>query len=69
MDILEYDDEAEAEMPEDDLPVRITRIRLKPRIVVSPNTNEARIRQLVGSRTTMLHREQFEVPGFGRADH
>jgi organic hydroperoxide reductase OsmC/OhrA len=47
MDILEYEDEAEAEMPEDDLPVRITRIRLKPRIVVSSNTNEARIRQLV----------------------
>jgi organic hydroperoxide reductase OsmC/OhrA len=47
MDILEYDDEAEAEMPEDDLPVRITRIRLKPRILVSPNTNQERIRQLV----------------------
>ena len=47
MDILEYDDEAEAEMPEDDLPVRIIRIRLKPRILVSPNTNQERIRQLV----------------------
>jgi len=32
---------------EDDLPVRITRIRLKPRILVSPNTNQERIRQLV----------------------
>ena len=47
MDILEYEDEAEAEMPEDDLPVRIIRIRLKPRILVSPNTNQERIRQLV----------------------
>ena len=47
VEILEYDDEAEAEMPEDDLPVRITRIRLRPRIVIGPNTNEERIRQLV----------------------
>ena len=47
MDILEYCDEAEAEMPEDELPVRITRIRLRPHIVVSPNTNQERIRQLV----------------------
>ena len=47
VEILEYDDEAEAEMPEGDLPVRITRIRLKPRIVIGPNNQEERIRQLV----------------------
>jgi organic hydroperoxide reductase OsmC/OhrA len=47
VEILEYHDEAEAEMPEDDLPVRITRIRLRPHIVAGPNNNEARIRQLV----------------------
>ena len=47
VEILEYEDDAEAEMPESDLPVRITTIRLKPRIVVPAGVNEARVRQLV----------------------
>ena len=47
VEILEYEDDAEAEMPEGDLPVRITAIKLKPRIVVGPGVNEARVRQLV----------------------
>src|SRR6266516_3811654 len=34
VDVLEYDDEAEAEMPEGERPVRITTIKLRPRIVV-----------------------------------
>ena len=35
VDVLSYEDRAEAEMPEDDLPVRIKTIRLRPRIVVA----------------------------------
>ncbi len=47
LDILEYDDEVEAEMSGDDLPVRITNIRLKPHIVVGTGISEERIRHLV----------------------
>ena len=34
LDVVEYEDRAEGFMPEDDKPVRITRIVLRPRIVV-----------------------------------
>ncbi len=34
-------------MPEDDLPVRITSIRLKPRIVVGGEVSEERVRHYV----------------------
>jgi organic hydroperoxide reductase OsmC/OhrA len=34
INVVEYRDEAEAEMPEDDKPVRITRVVLRPTIVV-----------------------------------
>ncbi len=34
-------------MPEDDLPVRITTIRLKPRIVVGGEVSEKRVRHCV----------------------
>jgi len=34
LDVVEYEDRAEGFMPEDDKPIRITRIVLKPRIVV-----------------------------------
>jgi organic hydroperoxide reductase OsmC/OhrA len=34
LDVVAYDDDAVAEMPEDDLPVRITSITLRPRIAV-----------------------------------
>lgn len=34
LDVVEYEDRAEGFMPEDDKPVRVTRIVLKPRIVV-----------------------------------
>ena len=47
VDVLEYEDEAEAEMPEGERPVRITTIKLKPRIVVGPGVSEERVRQLV----------------------
>ena len=47
VEVLEYEDDAEAEMPEGDLPVRITTIKLKPRIVAGSGASEARVRQLV----------------------
>jgi organic hydroperoxide reductase OsmC/OhrA len=45
--VLEYEDDAEAEMPEDDLPVRLTRIVLRPRIVVGPGVAEERVLRFV----------------------
>jgi organic hydroperoxide reductase OsmC/OhrA len=47
VEVLEYEDEAEAEMPEDEPPVRITRIVLRPRIVVRPGPTEERVKHLV----------------------
>ncbi|MDQ3651095.1 MAG: OsmC family protein [Acidobacteriota bacterium] len=47
IEVLEYEDDAEAEMPEDDLPVRITSIKLKPRIVIGGEVSEHRVRHLV----------------------
>jgi organic hydroperoxide reductase OsmC/OhrA len=46
IDVVEYQDEAEAEMPEDERPVRITQIVLKPRIVVASEASEDRVRKL-----------------------
>ena len=46
VEVIEYEDEAEGEMPEDDPPVRLTRIVLRPRIVVRPGPSEERIQQL-----------------------
>ena len=60
INVVDYEDHAEAEMPEDDPPVRIKTIRLRPRIVVAADSsgaqaNEARVRQLV----ELAHRECF----------
>jgi organic hydroperoxide reductase OsmC/OhrA len=44
--VLEYDDHAEAEMPEEDKPMRLTRIILRPRIVVGPGVKDERILKL-----------------------
>ncbi len=60
LDVVSYEDRAEAEMPEDDLPVRIKTIRLRPRIVIAAGASgaqasEARVRQLV----ELAHRECF----------
>ena len=55
IDVIEYRDDAEGEMPEDDPPVRITRITLRPQIVVWEDVNEARVRHLV----EVAHRECF----------
>jgi len=55
VDVIEYRDDAEGEMPEDDPPMRITRITLRPQIVVREDVSEARVRHLV----EVAHRECF----------
>ena len=53
--VLEYDDRAEAEMPEDDKPMRLTKITLRPRIVVGPDVKEERILKF----TEMAHKQCY----------
>lgn len=55
IDVLGYEDEAEADMPEDDKPMRITAVRLRPRIKVAPGTNPEKVHKLVG----IAHKECF----------
>ena len=60
LDVIAYEDRAEAEMPEDDLPVRITTIRLRPRITLTAGAGGAqatdeRVRQLA----ELAHKECF----------
>ena len=57
---MAYEDHAEAEMPENDPPMRIKTIWLRPRIVVAADSSgaqatEARVLQLV----ELAHRECF----------
>jgi len=48
IDVVAYDDDAEAVMPEADRPVRITRITLRPRITVAGDAPpDERLRKLV----------------------
>jgi len=55
VDVLSYTDEAEAVMPEDDLPARITRITLRPHIVVAEGSDIAKVTRLV----ELAHRECY----------
>jgi organic hydroperoxide reductase OsmC/OhrA len=55
VDVLAYADDAEADMPEDDPPLRITAIRLRPRITVAPGTNVDKVHRLVA----LAHQECF----------
>jgi organic hydroperoxide reductase OsmC/OhrA len=48
IDVLSYDDEADAVMPADVRPARITRITLRPHIVVAAGADLAKARKLVG---------------------
>jgi hypothetical protein len=52
---LEYDDHAEAVMPEEDKPMRLTRITLRPRIVVGSGVKEGRVLRL----TEMAHEQCY----------
>ena len=47
IEVTGYTDDAEALMPEDDLPVRITQITLRPRITVAPGANVDRVYRLI----------------------
>jgi organic hydroperoxide reductase OsmC/OhrA len=49
IDVVEYEDAASGLMPEDDEPVRITQITLRPRITVAGEASEERVRRLVES--------------------
>ncbi len=55
IDVVSYDDDAEAVMPEGDLPTRVTEIILRPRITVRGRATENRVRHLVD----VAHRECF----------
>jgi organic hydroperoxide reductase OsmC/OhrA len=55
IDVVDYRDDAEGEMPEDEQPMWITRITLRPRITVRSNVNDDRVRHLVD----VAHRECF----------
>ena len=47
IDVVAYEDEAEALMPEDQEPVRITDVTLRPRIAVAGDASEERVQRLV----------------------
>jgi organic hydroperoxide reductase OsmC/OhrA len=49
LDVVAYEDYAEAFMPEDDKPMRITRIVLRPKITLRGETSPERLRQMVHS--------------------
>jgi organic hydroperoxide reductase OsmC/OhrA len=55
IDVIDYEDDAEAVMPEAVRPVQITEIRLRPRITVRPPATERRVRDLA----ELAHRECF----------
>jgi len=46
IDVVRYEDAADAEMPEDDKPLRLTRITLRPQIEVSGDVREDRVLRL-----------------------
>jgi organic hydroperoxide reductase OsmC/OhrA len=52
---VSYRDDAEAVMPEDDRPIRITEIRLRPQITVRAPATERRVLDLAD----LAHRECF----------
>ncbi len=55
VDVVAYEDRASARMPEDDKPVRITEITLRPVIKVRGDASDERLRHLV----EVAHRECF----------
>ncbi len=63
IDVVDYRDEAAAVMPEDDRPVRITRITLRPRVTVRGDVTDERLRHL----TEVAHRECY-IANSVRAD-
>lgn len=49
IDVVAYDDEATALMPESDEPVRLTEITLRPRIAIAGGASEERVHKLVAT--------------------
>jgi len=47
IDVVSYVDETEAVMPEDDKPMRITEIVLRPHIVIAGEADETRVREFI----------------------
>jgi organic hydroperoxide reductase OsmC/OhrA len=62
LDVVAYDDDAEAEMPDDDPPMRITTITLRPRITVRTSAGPGRADALtdrVRHLCEVAHRECY----------
>jgi organic hydroperoxide reductase OsmC/OhrA len=55
VDVVAYDDHGEGVMPEDDRPLRLTRIVLRPRVTVRGDVSKERLAHL----TEVAHRECF----------
>jgi len=55
VDVVAYEDDAEAEMAEGEPPIRLSEIRLRPRIHVAPGTSHERVERLV----ELAHRECY----------
>jgi len=55
IDVVAYEDEAVGFMPEDDPPVRLTRIELRPTITVTGDPTDAKLQRLV----ELAHRECY----------
>ena len=55
IDVIGYEDHAEGVMPDDEHPMRVTRIDLRPRITVAGDVSEERVRHLV----EVAHRECY----------
>jgi len=53
--VTAYRDDAEADMPHDARPIRITAIRLRPQVTVAPGTDEAQVHTL----TRLAHEHCF----------
>lgn len=59
VDVVAYRDSADAVMPEDDLPMRITRIVLRPTITVTPGTGDGPTDDRLLHLCEVAHRECF----------
>lgn len=47
LEVVEYEDRAQGFMPEDNKPMRITRIELHPKIVIHGDVPQARLQQMI----------------------
>ena len=53
--VLAYEDHAEAQMSEEDKPMRLSRITLRPRIMIGPGAKEERVLRF----TEMAHKQCY----------